>query len=233
MAQTYPYSREIAISEEAAFFRRVYNWMVAGLALTGGVAWFTAASPTMLGLIFGNPLVFYVLIGAELIMVWVLAARVGRMAASTATTMFLIYSILNGLTMSAIFLAYARTTIASAFLVSAGTFAAMSVYGFVTKRSLQSWGGFLTMGLIGIIIASVVNIFVHSQMMDWLITYVGVLVFVGLTAYDTQKLRVIHAGGFESEDVETKAAVMGALALYLDFINLFLMILRIMGGRRN
>ena len=233
MAQAYEYSRDMAVASEAAFFRRVYNWMVAGLALTGLMAWFTAHSPTLMSLIYGNPIVFYVLIGAELLMVFTLAGRVGRMKASTAGTMFIIYSLLNGLTLSFIFLAYANGKIYSAFFVTAGTFGAMSIYGYTTRRSLASWGGFLFMGLIGIIIASVVNIFLHSDMLHWMVTYAGVLIFVGLTAYDTQRLKAMAAGGFEGQEIETKAAVMGALALYLDFINLFLMILRIFGGSRD
>lgn len=233
MAQTYEYSRDRAASLEGAFFRRVYNWMVAGLTLTGLLAYLTASSPALQQIVYGNPIVFYLLIGAELVMVLVLAGRVDRMQASTAGTMFIIYSLLNGLTMSFIFMAYAKTDIYLAFFVSAGAFGAMSLYGYATKKSLASWGGFLTMGLFGIIIASVVNIFLQSDVVHWLVSYAGVLVFVGLTAYDTQRLKVMAARGFAGEDMETKAAVMGALALYLDFINLFLMLLRIFGGSRD
>ena len=238
MNQTYAYSREAAVSIEAAFFRRVYNWMLAGLALTGVMAWVTAHSPTILRLVFnletGRPtLFFWLCIGAELVMVFVLASRVERFQAQTAGALFIIYSLLNGLTLSFIFLAYAGASIASAFFVTAGTFGAMSVFGYVTKRSLASLGGFLFMGLIGIIIASLVNVFLGSEMIYWLTTYAGVLIFVGLTAYDTQRLKVMARGGFAGEEAQTKAAVMGALALYLDFINLFLMILRLFGGGRD
>ncbi len=233
MTNSYEYVSDRAAALEGAFFRRVYNWMVAGLALTGVMAWFTSSSPTILQMVFGNPIVFYLLIGAELVMVFGLASRVHRMKASTAGTMFIVYSLLNGLTMSFIFIAYTRTTVYSAFFTAAGTFAAMSLYGYTTRRSLASWGGFLTMGLFGIIIASVVNIFFHSQMINWMVTYAGVLIFVGLTAYDTQRLKAMAAQGFGDEEIATKAAVMGALALYLDFINLFLMLLRVFGGSRD
>ena len=166
-------------------------------------------------------------------MVLILSARINRMAASTARTMFLAYSAVNGLTLSFIFLAYTDTSIASAFFTSAAVFGAMSLYGYTTKKSLASWGSFLFMGLIGIIIASVVNIFIHSEAVYWLVTYAGVLIFVGLTAYDTQKLKLMARAGFADEEAETKAAVIGALALYLDFINLFLLLLRIFGGGRD
>lgn len=232
MERSYSYSSDAALAREGVFFRQVYNWMIAGLALTGGAAYLVSQSETLFNMIFGTPLL-YLLIGGELVMVFVLAGRINRLAASTATTMFIVYSVLNGLTLAIIFKAYSGASLASAFFVTAGTFAAMSVYGYTTKKSLASWGSFLFMGLIGIIIASVVNIFLHSEMIHWIVTYAGVLIFVGLTAYDTQRLRVIAAEGFADGDSETKAAVMGALALYLDFINLFLMILRIFGGGRD
>ena len=156
-----------------------------------------------------------------------------RMSAQTAMITFLGYAALNGLTFSFIFIAYTQSSIASAFLVTAGTFGAMSVYGYTTKKDLTSWGGFFFMGLIGIIIASFVNMFLQSPMIYWLTTYAGVLVFVGLTAYDTQKIKEMNVLGNEGTDEDTKEAISGALRLYLDFINLFLMILRIMGGSRS
>ena len=232
MSQTYDYTRDAVQTYEGEFFRRVYNWMIAGLALTGGAAYLTASSATLFQTIFGTPL-FYILIGAELVMVFFLAARVHRLKASTAGTMFIIYSLLNGLTLSIIFKAYSGGSIASAFFVTAGTFGAMSFYGYTTKKSLASWGSFLIMGLIGIIIASVVNIFLKNEMVYWVVTYAGVLIFVGLTAYDTQKLKMMAQGGFDGEEMESRTAIMGALALYLDFINLFLMLLRIFGGGRD
>jgi len=233
MTQGYAYSRDRAKTLETAFIRRVYNWMVIGLALTGAMAWFTASSPGLQQFVLGNRMVFFGLIIAELALVFILAGRAERMQPSTATTLFVIYSLLNGLTLSFIFWVYTRTTITTAFFVTAGTFGAMSVYGYTTRRDLTAWGSFLFMGLIGIIIASVVNFFFASAMIQWAVTYLGVFIFVGLTAYDTQRLKRIGTAGFADEGAEKKAAVVGALALYLDFINLFLMLLRIFGGSRN
>jgi len=177
-------------------------------------------------------MVFFALVIAELGLVIAMSAAINRISAATATLLFLIYSALNGVTFAAIFVIYTRSSIASAFLVTAGTFAAMSVYGYVTKRDLTGFGSFLFMGLVGIIIASVVNMFLHSAMISWITSYVGVFIFVGLTAYDTQKIKQIGHGGFADEQSQHKAAILGALRLYLDFINLFLMLLRIMGDRR-
>lgn len=218
-----------------SFIQSVYNWMGVGLALTGFVAFFVANNETLFDLIVGNRLVFFGLIIGELVLVFSLSARVHKMQASTATALFIVYSILNGLTLSVIFVAYTAASIASTFFICAGTFTACSVYGMMTKRDLTSWGGFLMMGLIGIIIASVVNIFIKSSAMTMIVSYIGVLVFVGLTAYDTQKLK--HMALTQPEDIEAgvvrKGAIMGALSLYLDFINLFLMLLRIFGGGRD
>jgi len=218
-----------------SFIQSVYNWMGIGLALTGVIAFFVANNPTLSDLILGNRILFFGLIIGELALVFFLSARVHKMQASTATAMFIAYSILNGLTLSVIFVAYTAASIASTFFICAGTFVACSVYGMTTKRDLTSWGGFLMMGLIGIIIASVVNIFIKSSAMTMIVSYIGVLVFVGLTAYDTQKLK--HMALTQPSDIEAgvvrKGAIMGALSLYLDFINLFLMLLRIFGGGRD
>ena len=216
----------------SGFFSKVYGWMTAGLALTALVSMFTLSSEAMLQLIFGNKLVFYGLIFGELGLVIALSAAINRISAATATLMFLGYSALNGVTFAAIFLVYTQSSIASTFFVASGTFAAMSLYGYVTKRDLTGWGSFLFMGLIGIIIASVVNIFLQSEMIYWITSYIGVFVFVGLTAYDTQKIKMIGHAGFAAADQQKKAAILGALRLYLDFINLFLMLLRVMGTRR-
>ena len=213
------------------FMRRVYNWMGLGLALTALVSLYTTSNPQLLSLIVGNSLVFFGLIIGELALVIILSAAINRLQASTATLLFFVYSALNGLTLSVIFLAYTRASIASTFFVTAGTFGVTSFYGYTTQRDLTSWGSFFFMGLIGIIIASVVNFFLHSPMIYWMVTYAGVLIFVGLTAYDTQKLKQMAMMGFADEETARKSAVMGALALYLDFINLFLMLLRIMGRR--
>lgn len=227
------YQRERAVEVQSEFIRRVYNWMGIGLATTAVVALFTASSQTMLRFIFGTPMVFFGLIIAELGLVIALSAAINRLQASTAALMFFIYSALNGLTLSAIFLAYTQASIASTFFVTAGTFAAMSIFGYTTKRDLTSWGSFLFMGLIGVIIASVVNIFLHSPAIYWLVTIGGVIVFVGLTAYDTQKIKEMAYRGFGDSETERKGAVIGALRLYLDFINLFLLLLRVFGGRRS
>jgi FtsH-binding integral membrane protein len=217
------------------FVRSVYNWMAIGLALTGFVAFYVSNSPSMIRLIFGNSMLFFMIIIAELGLVFAISGMVNRMGAGTATGLFVLYSALNGLTLSFIFLVYTRTSIVSTFFVCAGTFVGCSVYGWVTKRDLTSWGGFLMMGLIGIIIASLVNMFLRSSGMSMIISYIGVIVFVGLTAYDTQKLKnmaLTQPAGLEA-GVVRKGAILGALSLYLDFINLFLMLLRIFGQTRE
>ena len=217
------------------FVRSVYNWMAVGLCLTGFVAFYVSNNETLLRLIFGNPIVFFVLILAELGMVFPIAGMVNKMSAGTATSLFVIYSALNGVTLSFIFLAYTRTSIVSTFFICAGTFIACSIYGWTTKRDLTSIGGFLMMGLIGIIIASLVNMFIGSSAISMIISYIGVIVFVGLTAYDTQKLKnmaLTQPAGLDGAVVR-KGAILGALSLYLDFINLFLMLLRIFGAARD
>lgn len=217
------------------FVRSVYNWMAIGLGLTGLVAYYVANSEPLLRLIFGNQLIFFGLIIGELAMVFYLSARINRLQATTATGLFLFYAFLNGVTLSAIFLVYSRTSIASTFFICAATFAASSVFGWMTKRDLTGMGNFLFMGLIGIIIASVVNMFMQSSGMSMIISYIGVIVFVGLTAYDTQKIKAMALSqpGDIDAGVIRKGAIMGALSLYLDFINLFLMMLRIFGSGRD
>ena len=218
-----------------AFVRSVYNWMTIGLGLTGLLAYYVANTPALVRLIFGNQLIFFGLIIGELALVFAISARVQKMAASTATGLFLLYAGLNGVTLSFIFLAYTRTSIAQVFFICAATFVTCSLYGWVTKRDLTSWGGFLVMGLIGIIIASVVNIFLRSTGLYMVVSYIGVLIFVGLTAYDTQKMKNMALAQPDGLDaaVVRKGAIVGALALYLDFINLFLMLLRIFGSGRD
>jgi len=218
-----------------SFVRSVYNWMAIGLALTGMVAYYVASNPSLLRLIFGNQIIFFGLMIGELGMVFYLSARINRMQASTATAVFLFYAFLNGVTLSVIFLAYARSTIASTFFICSATFAASSVYGWITKKDLTGMGNFLMMGLIGIIIASVVNMFIRNSGMSLIISYIGVIVFVGLTAYDTQKIKTMAMTqpADVGAGVVRKGAIMGALSLYLDFINLFLMMLRIFGGGRD
>lgn len=232
MQSPLPFPQERTLAATSDFVRRVYGWMSAGLALTGLVALFTASSPAVLQLVFGNRLVFYALILGELGLVVALGAAINRLSATAATSLFLFYSAINGVTMAAIFLVYTRSSIATTFFVTAATFGAMSLYGYVTKKDLTSWGSFLFMGLIGVVIASVVNIFLKSEMVYWVSTFCGIIVFVGLTAYDTQKIKTLARGGFADEETERKRAILGALTLYLDFINLFLMLLRLFGRRR-
>jgi FtsH-binding integral membrane protein len=217
------------------YVRSVYNWMGIGLALTGFVAYYVSTSESMIRLVFGNPLVLIVLIIAELGLVFAIAGMVNRMSAGTATALFVIYSGLNGVTLSSIFMVYVQSSIVSTFFICGGTFIACSLYGWTTKKDLTSLGGFMMMGLIGIILASLVNMFIQSSSMSMIISYIGVFVFVGLTAYDTQKIKNMAMTQPANLDgaVVRKGAILGALSLYLDFINLFLMLLSIFGQRRE
>ncbi len=201
--------------------------MGAGLFLTALIAFLTIATPALFAAVVGNKLIFYGLMIGELVLVVALSAAINRLSASFATLMFLAYSALNGITLSVIFLVYTADSIADTFFVTAAMFGAMSAYGYFTRRDLTSWGSFLFMGLIGVVIASLVNIFVRSSSVSWIISAIGAIVFTGLTAYDTWKIKAlaIHGGG-------RKPAILGALTLYLDFINLFLMLLRLVGRRR-
>jgi len=223
---------EVLVSD---YVRSVYNWMGIGLALTGFTAYYVSDSENLLRLVFGNPLLLMVLIIAELGLVFAIAGMVNRMSAGTATALFVIYSALNGVTLSSIFLVYARASIVSTFFICAATFIGCSLYGWTTKKDLTSLGGFMMMGLIGIVIASLVNMCVLSSSMSLVISYIGVFVFVGLTAYDTQKIKNMARTQPANLDggVIRKGAILGALSLYLDFINLFLMILNIFGQRRD
>ena len=215
------------------FLAKVFNWMAMGLALTGVIAWMTATSGLAMAIV-ASP-VFIILILAELGMVFYLSARIEKIQSGTATGLFLGYAVLNGLTLSAIFLAYTTASIGGTFLITAGMFGAMAVYGMVTKRDLSGMGSFMFMGLIGIIIASIVNIFLKSSSLYWAISVIGVLVFVGLTAWDVQKIKTMGEQGImeQGEAAIRKGSIIGALALYLDFINLFLMLLRFFGGSRD
>lgn len=213
-----------------AHMLRVYNYMASGLALTGIVATAVASSPAATEAIFGTGL-FWVVVLAPLGLVFFLSARIQHMRASTAQTVFWIYAALMGLSLASLFLAYTGASIARVFFITAGTFAAMSLYGYTTRRDLSGFGSFLFMGLIGVIIASVVNIFLASSMLQFMISVIGVIVFTGLTAYDTQKIKEMYVAG-EHEEIAGKKAIMGALALYLDFINLFIMLMHLLGERR-
>jgi len=234
--QTISVPREQAQVLINEFVRSVYNWMAVGLVLTGVVAFYVAHSETLLRFIFGNKLVFWGLIIGQLALVFTISGRVDRMSGQTAAMLFVLYSSLNGAILSSIFLVFSGASIARVFFICAGTFAVCSVYGMTTRRDLTSLGGFLFMGLVGIILASVVNmIFIRSGAMTMIISYIGVLVFVGLTAYDTQRIKrmaLSRPAGLD-QDVERKGAIVGALSLYLNFINLFIMLLHIFGGQRE
>jgi FtsH-binding integral membrane protein len=220
-------------AEQAAFMRKVYAIMAFGLGATALTSLVVAHSPSALQLIFGGGAgVFYGLLLAELVMVWTFASLARRLSAVGAAALFYVYAIMNGLTLSVIFLRYTQGSIASTFFVTAGTFGAMSAYGYITKRDLTGVGSFMMMGLFGLIIASIVNLFLGSPMLYWAITFFGVLVFVGLTAYDTQKIKELNVIGNAGTDEDHKEAIHGALILYLDFINLFLYLLRLLGRRR-
>lgn len=225
-------SPELAASERE-FFPTVYSWMAAGLAVTGLIAWWMALNPQVVVNLFSNSFVFFGIVIAQLAIVFGLSAAINRISVPVAVLGYGTYAALNGVILSSIFLVYTSGSIASTFFITAGTFSAVSFYGYITKKDLTSWGGILTMGLIGLFIASVVNIFWHNSILYWVVSYVGVFLFIGLTAYDTQMLKRIHANGFNSHDSMLKMALLGALKLYLDFINLFLMLLRILGNRRN
>ena len=235
-----------AVSAVSIYMRQVYMWMTAGLAITAVTAFAVASSPDLQMAILGNMVIMIALIVAQFGMVIALGAAIHKMSATTATAVFIAYSALTGLTLSSIFVVYPIGSIANAFLTATGTFLAMSVYGTVTKRDLTGMGNFLMMGLFGIIIASIVNIylensgisasaiFLASSMMDFVISCIGVLIFTGLTAYDTQKLRAFGMNApVDDATAMRRGALLGALELYLDFINLFLMLLRLFGGNRD
>ena len=218
---------------QRALFRNVYVWMTMALAITGLVAMYMAKSLTLLQMILGSSFGMWGLLIAEIGLVWYLSARIRQISFTTATVLFIIYSILNGATLSVIFLAYTASSIANTFFITAGTFAATGIYGYVTNKDLSSLGSLCIMGVIGLIIATVVNIFLASDALTMVISYIGVALFVGLTAYDTQKIkRLLLSNDMEVNEETQKIALLGALTLYLDFINLFLYLLRILGDRK-
>jgi FtsH-binding integral membrane protein len=212
------------------YMLRVYNYMAGGLALTGAVAFFVFQSPALLHAIFGSPIYWLVML-SPFAFVLVLSFGINRLSLGTAQLLFWAFAAVMGLSLSAIFLRYTGTSIARVFFITAGTFAGMSLYGYTTRRDLTGLGSFLFMGLIGIIIASVVNIFLASSALYFAISVIGVFIFVGLTAYDTQRIKEMYWAG-DAAVVAGKKAIMGALTLYLDFLNLFLMLLRLFGDRR-
>lgn len=219
-------------AEQQRFMVRVYGWMGAALVLTGLMAAYTASSQYLLEIVFSNRLTFYGLIILELVAVGVITRMINSMSAMTASLLFIAYALLNGLTFSVIFLVYTAESISSTFFVTAGTFGVMSIYGYMTKTDLTKLGSFLFMALVGLIIASVVNWFMNSPVLYWITTFAGVLIFTGLTAYDTQKVKNMLTIGNEGTEEYQKQSILGALTLYLDFINLFLYLLRIFGRRK-
>ena len=215
-----------------ALMRKVYVWMTLALVLTGITAYGVASSPSLMMTIFQTPAVMWGLIIAELAIVIAISAAINRLSLTTATLLFVLYSVLNGATFSLIFAVYTMSSIANVFFITAGTFGVMAAYGYFTKRDLSSWGKLLLMALIGLIIATLVNVFlVKSSGFDLILSYAGVLIFVGLTAYDTQKIKQMLAMQTDMGEGAQKVALLGALSLYLDFINLFLYLLRIFGRR--
>lgn len=223
------YGQSTDVAVLARFFNAVYAWMAAGLGLTAAVAWWVASQPQIMQHLYKRGVLFGLVI-VELVLVFTIASAIRRIGPVAATVLFMVYAALNGLTLSGILLVYAHALIASAFIVTAGMFGAMSVYGFITRRDLTSMGAFLYMGLIGVIIASVVSFFWHSTMLTVLINYIGAFVFIGLTAYDTQRLKAMALQTQNDATLAARLSVVGALMLYLDFLNLFLFILSILGG---
>ena len=209
-----------------ALMRKVFVWMTLALAITGITAYGVASTPSLIMAILGNKALFWGLIIAELVLI-------NRLSLSTATLLFVLYSVVNGATLSVIFLAFSMTAIVKTFLITAGTFGVMALVGYTTKTDLTSMGKLLFMALLGLIIATVVNMFVRSSGFDLILSYVGVLIFVGLTAYDTQKIKQMCQLAPDAGEHMQKLALLGALSLYLDFINLFLYLLRIFGNNKE
>ena len=230
-ASAFRTTAEVPAERVTAFLQKVYGWMFAGLAITALVAFVVAGSPTLLQYIFFNRLLFIGLIVAELGLVFYLSARVETLAPNVAMLLFIIYAALNGVTLSFVLLVYTGESITTTFLVTAGMFGALALYGSTTTRSLAGVGQFFFMGLIGLVLASIVGMFWHNDTLQFLIATIGVIVFTGLTAWDAQRLKLMAAT--VPEERSGSYAVVGALALYLNFINLFLMLLRLLGGRRD
>lgn len=216
-----------------ALMRKVYVWMTLALIITGFTAWGVASNPGLVYAIVTNKILFWGLVIAELAMVWAISGAINRLSLTTATLLFVGYSVLNGVTLSVVFLAYTLSSIASVFFITAGTFAAMAFIGYTTKTDLTSLGKILFMALIGLIIATVVNLFMGNSMFNLILSYVGVAIFVGLTAYDSQKIKNMLYEADELDESSQKLALLGSLTLYLDFINLFLYLLRIFGSNRD
>ncbi|URZ03791.1 Bax inhibitor-1/YccA family protein [Clostridium felsineum] len=217
-----------------SFIQQVYMWMTLALLTTAGVALAVSTSPSLIEAIFLNRSLFFVLIIAEVFLVGFLSRGINKMSSQVATAIFFVYSVVNGFTFSWIFLAYDLGSISSIFFITAGTFGAMSLYGYVTKKDLSSIGNICLMGLIGLIIASIVNIFIINNTFSLIVSFIGVIIFVAITAYDTQRIKKMAVSLSYSDDMEVsaKGSILGALTLYLDFINLFIYMLRLFGRKR-
>ncbi len=220
-------------AENQRFMVKVYAWMCFALALTGFVSLAIFHYTPLLNFFMTHSGVFIFLLIAEILLVGTLSLRIDRMSLFSCTLIFLGYSILNGITLAPLFLVYTQSSIASTFFIVSGTFAIMSLYGYFTKQDLTKWGSILIMALLGLIVATLINLFLRSTMVYWITTYAGVFIFVGLIAYDTQKLKEMNVIGNEGTEEDRKEAIMGALTLYLDFINLFIYLLRIFGKRNS
>jgi uncharacterized protein len=227
-----PLVRADAQLRQRSFLSQVYTWMTAGLLVTSAVAAYTASAPSVLNLLYGNPFTIWLLFLAQIGLVIGLSARIDRLAPFTAAALFIAYAALNGLTLSALFLVYTYTSIAQAFLATAATFGVMSLYGATTKRDLSTAGNLLVMALIGFFVGSIVNLFWANSALYWLLTYLGIAVFIGLTAWDTQQIKRLSQQAHD-DTTARRVAIIGALKLYLDFINLFVLLLRIFGSRRE
>jgi hypothetical protein len=241
----YSYKDEPAIQELESVFndtfmgvmRHVYLWMCLGLFITAFVSMALVYTPLFYVLVqlLDIPFMFIGLMIAEIGLVWWLSARIGKLSVGVSRAMFIVYAILNGITMSVIFLVYTGSSIALTFITASSIFGAMAIIGYTTRMDLSKWGSFLLMALLGFIIGSVVNMFLASSTLEWILTYVGILLFIGLTVYDSQKIKLMVAHAMQSPDqsLVKRVGLLGALNLYLDFINLFLLLLRVMGGRRD
>ncbi len=220
--------------ESNLLLRQVYQWMMVGLLVSGLTAFMVAHSATLVHILFGNPYMIWVLFLIEIGLVIAISAGIEKMDVSTAKVLFILFSFIDGMTLGSIFLVYTETSIATAFFIAALTFGVMSLYGYFTDTDLGSWGNILFAGLIGIIIAMIVNFFLKSPAFEWWISAIGVIIFVGLTAYDTQKIKALgEEMANESGESLARIAIVGALSLYLDFINLFVLFLEFFGNQRD
>ncbi|GMV53161.1 MAG: hypothetical protein AMXMBFR68_09530 [Ignavibacteria bacterium] len=228
---TRPFAAAVDADALRTYVQKVYAWMIGGLLTTSVTAWLVASSPAIISAVFGTPLIWVFML-APIAMVWILASRVDTMKPSTAAGLFIAYSLVNGIAFASIFLVYELGSIFQVFFIAAGMYAAAAVYGYTTKRDLTGMGSFLFMGLVGILIAMFVNWFLNSPAITWAVSVIGVLIFTGLTAYDMQRIKEQAIVMYSGDALASKRAIVGALSLYLNFVNLFLFLLRLFGDRR-